>query len=285
MSDEIVTTEPTPVPVTGKVQVGEETITIARFRGLKAILAGALIKRVMEKVPDIRAAGDEFTKKYRQTTTLTITKENFRSPGFRDWGYTEEDFKDGPVEVPLNPSGQQVFMAIFPDLWDLAKEEVTNFFGLLAISNKDLEEADDADKVDEALARTGKKLIREGYIEELAEVCLVGWEVLQDQILKKRDRLGKIMDLPFLQDMLSTPQREEGTTDSSVTPATSQPDAQTSSTDSDGSTDGIDAPPSTESPGTSSSSFWSSSSNESQQNGKPKNPAMAETPQDPSLTT
>lgn len=245
------------VAILGKVKVGNEELTIARFRGLKAILAGALVARVMREVPEINKKAVEFRKLYRDTNIVEITPGMAKLPRFEQLGLTLEDFtaNGGPIRLPMDPEPRDIIMSIFPDLFDLARKELTKFFALLAISNADLEKADDEDQIETALEVRGKQLVRNGDIDELAELFISSWEVLKDQILQKRDRLEKLSTIPWVGTLLSTPPEERDIKiDEETTQPTSTPDQPTLSIDSPDSTDGADEKPSTESPGTSSSS-------------------------------
>ena len=144
-------------------------------------------------------------------------------------------------------------MFIFPDIYELAEKELLIFLALITISDSELEMADSSDQIDEVLTKRGKELLNKGYIDEILELCVVGWEVLQDQIMRKRDRLGKLEGIPILGTWLSTPS-QSSQDDPSETPPISTDESPILSTDSPDSTDGADEKSFTESPGESSSS-------------------------------
>jgi hypothetical protein len=238
----------------GDVKVGDKNLTITRFRGLKGILAGALVARVMRKIPDLNKKVAEFNKDFRENNYAEITRGMMNLPAYANLNLTEQDFEanGGPIILPMDPSRNDVIQHIFPELWELAQEELTRFFALLVISNSDLESADDSDEVETVLTAKGKEIIRAGYLDELLELFLVSWEVLRDQIMRKRERLEKMSALPIVENLLSMLD-QTAPTEEEETPPTS-PDVQpTSSTDSPDSTDGADEKLSTESPGESSS--------------------------------
>lgn len=220
------------------VRIGDRDVRIARFRGLKAVLAMALVARVMREVPEIQERLDEYVRGYRDKNKVVITPAMAKLPRFIALGLTPEDFQStgGNIEFPDEPSQQQVFVAMVPDLFDLARKELTRFIALLEIPNSELEEADDADAVEEALDKRGKALFREGDVDELLELMVVGWEVFQEQIQSKQEKLGKLRNLPFLRMLQFTPPETE------PEPEEIQPifpeESPTSSTDSEPSTDG-----------------------------------------------
>jgi hypothetical protein len=241
----------------GKVKVGEEELSIARFRGHKAILAGAMIKRVMERTPQINDKISDFRKKYREDNYFEITPRMAHLPQFQElYGVSPDMFKDdaAPIRFPANPDGQAIFMYIFPELFTLARDELMVLLALIVVSDRELSEADDADQVEDLLKKRGKQLLRDGYLEELMELTIVAWEVLKDQIMSNRERLGKLRNVPFLGTLLSTQEEETPEPDEDQTPPTSMDASPTLSTDLPDSTDGLDERPSTESPGPSFSS-------------------------------
>lgn len=251
---------PEPVLETGPVRVGDKEINVQRFRGLKGILAGALVARIMKKVPDLNEKIAELSKKFRENNYVEITRGMKNMDRFAFMELQDEDFKDGPLRLPLEISVGQQVQWVFPELWEVASEELQKFFALLAITNKELEDADDADEVEAVLKAKGKEIIREGDLDELVELALVSWNVLKDQLMRKRDRLEKLSNLPIVANLLSmldppTTLEEELETE---TLQTSTDELPTSSTDSPDSTDGADGKPSTESPGESSSSSMAS---------------------------
>lgn len=193
-----------------EVQIGGETYHIARFRGLKASIAGALMSRVMREVPQIQDRVSEFRKQFKESNSLTLTPAMAKLPRFEMLGLTTEDFAaaGGNIELPEEPDQGTILVNVFPDLFELAQKELQRFLALIIIPNPELESADDADNVDEVLTRWGKKLMREGDLDELLELMVIGSEVLKEQMASKRDRLGKI-PIPWLQQILNPPEEEE----------------------------------------------------------------------------
>lgn len=242
-----------------EIQIGDASYKIQRFRGLKAALAGSLVSRVMREVPELQDKATEFRKRFREQNKVVITPGMAKMPRFADLELTSEDFtaSGGNIELPEEPEGNIIMMNLWPDIFDLADKELRKFLAIIVIPNSELEAADDADDVDEVLAKWGKKLIRSGDIDELLELVVVGLEVLKEQLARKRDRLGKLK-IPILQMLIAedkppeeiAEQNGHGETEATETepsppPSSSQP----SSTDSPQDTDGIEEPSSMESPG------------------------------------
>ena len=184
---------------TREVRIGETAYRIARFKGLKAVLAGALVSRVMREVPDLQEKTFAFRKHFRENNTIKITPAMAKMSRFAPLELTTADFEavGGDIEFPEDPGPGAIFIHVFPDLFELAREQLQRFFALLVIPNRDLEEADDADTIDEALTKLGKKVIREADIDELVELFVTGVEVFRDQMSGKKERLGEL-HIPWL---------------------------------------------------------------------------------------
>lgn len=248
-----------------EILIGERTYPIRRFKGLKAALAGALMSRVMRELPQLQERAQAFRRDFREKNTIIITPAMAKLPRFAPLGLTDSDFRaaGGKIEFPEEPDGGALLVNIFPDLFELASKELQKFFAILVISNSELEEADDADRIDEELTKIGKRLMREGDLDELLELVVVGLDVLKEQMASKRDRLGKL-PIPLLQylmadqekDQVEEPVESDGPgqmlpTPSETSPSPSPSSVLPSSTDSPSDSDGIDEPLFTESPGTS----------------------------------
>jgi hypothetical protein len=258
-----------------EIQIGETLYKIRRFKGLKAALAGALMSRVMRELPQLQENAQTFRKEFREKNTTVITPALAKLPRFAGLELSDADFRasGGKIEFPEEPDGTAILVHIFPDMFDLASKELQKFLAVIVIPNRDLEEADDADNVDEALEKLGKRLMREGDIDELMELVVVGMEVLKEQMASKRDRLGKLQ-LPFLKWMMEEEKPTEAQAEAEALPTaseepensglgeTSQTPTETtpspspssvppSSSDSPSDSDGAEEPLSTPSPGTS----------------------------------
>lgn len=250
-----------------EIQIGDAKYTVVRFKGLKASIAAALVSRVMEKVPELQDMTTEFRRRFRESNTIAITPAMAKLPTYAGIGLVPEDFAagGGKVEFPEEPSNQAVLVHIFPKLFDLADKELRRFFALMVIPNSELEEADDADEVEEVLSKWGKKLLRQGDLEELLELVVVGGEVLREQLARKKDVLGKIQ-WGWLQAILADNTAEaleeptsnghgptEEETPTTTTTPTESPQSQNSTLDSssdlEDSSAGVEKPLSTTSPG------------------------------------
>lgn len=245
-----------------KVNIGDQTYNITRFRGMKASLAGALISRTMQEQPRLQELAANFRKDFREKNTVVITQAMSRLPRFKVLGFTDEDFASsgGSIEIPEEPDNQTIALNMFPHVFEVADRELRKLFALIVIPNSDLAEADDGDKVEEVLTRWGKKLMQEGDLDELLELLVISLDVLREQMLRKGGSLGKLPLPPAWKQFLlgTNPPGEKVETSGpgeepqipiEIPPSPTLNSTSDSSIDSDTNTDGPAETSSTESPG------------------------------------
>lgn len=252
-----------------QVQIGEQSYTIQRFKGLKAIMAMACMTRIAREVPDIMA---DAMKQYQKRNTITITEAMARLPRWS--GFTTEDFdaaasRNGgkrEIELPTPMTVNEQIMYALPMLLEGARKEVTRLLALLIIPNAELLAADKQDDVEGALDKYEDALLGEAELDQLVELCFGAQEVLTEQLSDRKDQLGNLarslwknlqtrqtppQPPPSLQDPAELEEQAQSNNGTS-TLATSTPDAPISSTDSVTPTDGTENKPSMVSPGVSS---------------------------------
>lgn len=242
---------------TYQVTVGEETYTIQRFRGLKAIMAMASMTRIAREVPDILA---DAVKEYSQRNTITITESMARLPRWQsftveDFDKAEKDTGKREIELPTPMTANEQTMYALPVLLEKARKEVVRLLALLIIPNAELKEADKADAVPDALDKYEDVLLYEAELDQLVDLALMASDVLQEQLADRKDRLGKLMKglWSLFQRNRTTspalPTSQQPIPDPGSTPQMLTPDAPTSSTDSEKPMDGTETQPSMESLG------------------------------------
>jgi hypothetical protein len=230
-----------------KVTVQGNNYEIERFRGLKAVLAIAALTRVAREVPDVLA---------QRRNTVTITPALAK---IREYPISEEDFERAGggegIELPAPMSNQEQILAALPDLLQRARKPVMSLFAILIISNEKLKEADKADRVEQALDEYYDLLMYETELDELADLALGAYDVLQDQLADRGERLGKMFQSLGQIWRSRTTERStpaERIASQVLTQRTSSAKSPPSSTDSPEPTDGVESTLSSESPGTSS---------------------------------
>lgn len=236
------------------VEIGDDTITIGRFRGLRALEAAAAVSRMMKEVPQLQDEITKFSKEYRANNSIELTFALSRTPAFLSLGLSREDFEanGGTINLPEPPTVQQQLIAALPTMLDMARKHLTALIGVVTIGNDELEAADDNDMVEEAIVSAGKRIVRKAYVEQLAEVILASYEVLEDEF-KGREEVTKRLGEAWTRVRRSMSQNplEEMEAEIASTQETSSDSAQSSSIDSPTPTDGTGEPSSTASPGAS----------------------------------
>jgi hypothetical protein len=232
-----------------QVIVGERTLPIPRFTGFKAKRAGAILARLGRASPELEELAATFRTRYRERNRLQITRAMAKMPRFaREDGsplFSDEDFAGRDyVEIPAEPDGNELLMALFPFVWEKAEPEVVQLLALVLIPNTELRQADLDDQVDDKLRSFGTELLHEGSVEELLEAILIAGDVLREQFRGKRERLGLLMSI--LRGRQDSTETTEARSDSSPTRTSSET---SSSTDSPPPTDGQPSTPSTGSRG------------------------------------
>lgn len=249
-----------------QMKLGDDTITIGRFRGLKAIEAAAVMADIMRAVPEIQDQANEFVREFEEKYTITLTPAMANLPRFDELGLTRDDIAKEPggtLTIPQTPTANQQLIHMLPTLFDKARAELTRLIGVVTIPNSDLEKADDEDNVQEATQAYGKRIVRNAYVDELAEVLVLSWQALGQQFSQREELVEALGELPFLRMLRSTgqspqPSEERKATDEEInaelaTLETERPESPISSTGSPPPMAGTGAPSSSASPGLSSS--------------------------------
>jgi len=217
--------------VSREVKLNGKEYPIQRFKALKAVLAIASVTRISREVPDILARA---LKEYSGRNTITLTREMAKLPRWQDSGFTPEDFaaNDGSIELPAaSMSSQEQIMVALPELFDNARKETVRLLAILVVPNDELRAADKEGgtaEVNDLLDKYEDLLLYDCEIDEIADLVIVAYDVLDDQLSDKRDRLGKIIrtTVKMLRGQLGTRQDTQ-----EPTPSTSTSDSPTSSTD------------------------------------------------------
>lgn len=247
------------------VKVGELTIELARFRGFKAQRIMREASKIGRAYPEISARAAEFERAYTEDNALRLSRpeaemrygEDAREISEQAW-----EASGGVLALKQVPSAWERLGAIWPELMDVAEREVGNLLAVSSLSNEELEEADNADRVEEAIAERRKELMHRGEVEELFDLARAAYEVAREQFAPLVATLAPLLSRIGLE--MTTDTREPTTSGTSPTPETeteeedapaspSPPSSSetkgSSSTDSPPPTDGTEQPSSIERPG------------------------------------
>jgi hypothetical protein len=212
------------------VTLGERSVPLPRFSVYKATEAGALVAEIMTAYPQLVERAESFQREYAEKNATVIDRAT------AEWRYEEDAKRVSPegweasgnqIRLPGVPSGEEIFMAVFPEAYRLARGKVLQLLALLICENKRLEDADlqgediyppeTGDKTQCALADAYKVLVHEAQVQQLVALVMAAKELLQEQFAElpqeTRDELGKLLGaLPFQRTIESSPpQNGEGT--------------------------------------------------------------------------
>lgn len=239
------------------VKLGDREVVIEPFKGYKAKRVGRLVARLSKHVPEFIDQMAEFrrdyaTKHYRRITkgmalqrAIPNTVEDDKIPedqraalqasldrvaaGYQALLDGELQDKDH-VDLPEEPSGQEVVLAVFGKAWDIAEEETLEVLALLVAPNADLRQAYRDDGVEEYLKDLADDLMFDANVEDLVELAVVGVETIRAQFAGKAGAVGKLISLLSSTDQ-ATPESPSPAAQQE-TPTTSTPPSPSSSTDS-----------------------------------------------------
>jgi hypothetical protein len=153
----------------------------------------------------------------------------------------------GFIEVPQDPSEEEVALAVFPAAFRM-RQELTQLLALLVTPDSELRDGWREDTIMELLRSRGEKLLEDSEPEELVQLALVAKGVVGDQFRPLAPALAKLLSRVSE----TTEEQEQETTETeeeTTSSTTSTPESPTSSTGSPEPTGGTSSPSSLASPG------------------------------------
>lgn len=172
-----------------QVAIGDTTHTLRSFTAFKASLAGEIIANASSEVKELMQKSSDFRREYAKNT-ITITRGLNIA---REYGWPDEAFDaEGKLELPDQPGQMEMIGFVFPEAFKLARDEVMKILALALVENRDLELADDEERVDALLTERGKQLLRTASMQELIRLAGAVAELVQTELDQVQDDLGKI---------------------------------------------------------------------------------------------
>ena len=239
------------------VEINNQTVTIERFTLAKAMRVITLLQLLQKQVPEISKRWAEFRKTYAQdyATELERNHAMILFPELHD-RLTEADWERAGQKhrMPGSPSQPEIFFEMAPLIYEKAEEVTLRLLGLIVLDNETVnryvKEGEIWGRVDEVV----DKIIRPAGLDEIMELCLVAAEVIDGQVLQKAKTVGaRAGNVARLLGWTTEDQTTSGT--SSASPG--QPNTESPSATLN--TFGGPPTPSSDSPGTSSSTSRTSS--------------------------
>lgn len=243
------------------VKIGAREIQVEGFSGRKAIRAGKLVREILKRYPQVLEEMAEFTTRYQEKNVLWLerTEARFRLPEATAH-MTDADWEasDGKLAMRQSPTEAELFMSVFPTVFDAAEELALQLCALPIVSNDELAQAarnaNGPEAITDLLNERGERLLDEASYDQLVDLVLSAAEAAHEQIAEKlegfKERAGKLRRL-----LGWSPEPEETPTTPEPTSTTSGTSGPGSSTDSPAPTDGEPTSPSTESPSGSSAAL------------------------------
>ena len=239
-----------------QVQIGEQPLQLQDFSGYKAFKVMRLAKGILASSPQIQAHIAAYVRKYEAENYVELDRAAAMHRFGEDLQHiTDADWQasGNKLRLPTSPTSQEISLAAFPVVLDVAEQQAIRLLALIALSNRELEDADNEggeDAVDQAIEAKAKTLVHRAHAEQLLELFLTGYELVEDQlqdtIKGAEERLGNLMRLLGWGPTSEPPTSSNGTQESPQSPS--------SSTSSPPDTDGTSEPSSTEPAGAASPS-------------------------------
>lgn len=236
----------------GDVQIGSRTVTVERFSLEKVLLIAGVVDSIMQEIPDLSKQVDEYSRAYRNTNTDEIDRSaaEFRYGKERLAELISQEAWEasgGKLRLPAEPSPAAVAGEFFPKVYAVAQEQVLRLLALVAVSQRELEQAsEDGGDLPGTLKGIEKEL-RRADADQALDLVSIAIDVAMEQFPGKVQALvektkGLFPSESSQSEADSTPQGETESLPPSPEP---EPD---SSTSSDEPTAGIEPELSTASP-------------------------------------
>lgn len=204
-----------------KVTIGDTEYTIRPFKGFKFVRAGRIVAQISNQWKAVIEALGEFTREYESLNSLRITRDMARQREV--FGLTDDMFEGKEyVEVPQPPSTEEQVIGVLPKVLDMAENQVLQILALIVIEDNRLREAQTNGTVDEVLKELGGDLMFQGEMQELTELGIVAWEVVNEQFEGKGDKLRPLAEAFFkrgMQQEKKASEQSQKTSPSSLPPS------------------------------------------------------------------
>lgn len=234
------------------LRVGEREYVLRPFKGLKAVSLMDAVGGLMKVMPDIQDRIAAITKKHRDDNLMDWPRAaiELRYPeeakNISDEAWNQNG---GVVRLPDPDAAlgwEQILLTILPQVMGEARDQVMDILALIVIPDVELMEADDAGDIETPVRAIGKQLLREGTLDELADLALKSVELIKNQFAGKVAELIAQVGEMFGADEAEEDEEPEIKVATVETPSeNSDPEIsnETSSTPSEPLTDGPDEKP------------------------------------------
>jgi hypothetical protein len=229
------------------VTLGERSVVLPRFNVFKGTEVGALVAQIMEEYPELVARAEVFQREYAEKNATVIDRAT------AEWRYEEDAKRVSPegweasgnqIRLPGVPSGEEIFMAVFPQAYQLARGKVLQLLALMICENSKLKEADlqglpiyppeTGDKTQCALGDAYVTLVHETELQQVVGLIMAAKELLAEQFAEipdaYKDDVGKLLSLiPGQATIESSPPSNGAETSGTDSPAPTRASAESNS--------------------------------------------------------
>ena len=172
-----------------KAKIGGNERTIPDFSAAKAMEAGALVSAIIQKGGGLINAMGEYATRQRQATAVRVSRAAMyleapdRAAQVPDKAW---EASGNVIELPGPvPGFEEQLLAVFPQVFELARDEVFKLLALVLVTDRELQDAETtggADGVADLLATKGRDLRYEAKMEEVFALAAAAWEHCQEQL-------------------------------------------------------------------------------------------------------
>lgn len=183
-----------------EIKAGDETYTIASFKGYKAFRIGRMLAGMGEIGPEISKAVNKFTVEYRESNVDVIPRATleFRYP--EDAAVVSEEAwqeSGGEIRLAREPSQAEVLAIVLPTAFELAGDKVADLLAWVVADDVELEKRDGEgeEAVKEYIAGLRSNLLFRAGIDEMFDLAVAAQEVLKDQMEGKAEAARSLLAL------------------------------------------------------------------------------------------
>jgi hypothetical protein len=198
-----------------KVTLNDREVTLERFTLQKAMRVITMLGLIQKAVPDATKMVGGYRREYAEANAVELDRVQAKmrfgrqpildaddQPIFHEGElltlpspldrFTEQDWeKAGNVlRMRPQPSGNEVMIAVFPEVFELAEPLVLRLLGIMVMSNADVARYVKAGDVWEHVDELVESTIAPAMLEEIMELAVTVGELIDGQVLAKAKALG-----------------------------------------------------------------------------------------------
>lgn len=205
------------------VQIHNRQVEIQRFTLRKAMRVITLLGIIEKQIPEFTRLAAEYRREYRAANVLEMDRAQARleygerpvvdengNVVFREDGsvatlpslldsMSEQDWERSGQKLRFHqsPSGNEVLLAVFPQMYEQAEQPILRLLALVAMSNDDVTKYVADGTIWDEVDRFAEEVIAPALLEEVMELAVAAAEEVEGQVMQKAQklegRLGKLL--------------------------------------------------------------------------------------------